>query len=74
MSDTVGRLSLGLGLVSIGRTSGVHGGQPLAGSAAQELIVGAGSEHGGGVSDLTGFLRASVSPWHRLLHQDPPCL
>jgi aryl-alcohol dehydrogenase-like predicted oxidoreductase len=41
MSDTVGGLRLGLGLVSIGRTWGVHGGQPLADSAAQELIVGA---------------------------------
>jgi aryl-alcohol dehydrogenase-like predicted oxidoreductase len=41
MRDTVGGLKLGLGLVSIGRTWGVHGGQPLADSAAQELIVGA---------------------------------
>ena len=32
-------LTLGLGLVSIGRTWGVHGGQPLVDSAAQELIV-----------------------------------
>jgi aryl-alcohol dehydrogenase-like predicted oxidoreductase len=41
MNDTVGGLKLGLGLVSIGRVWGVHGGAPLADSAAHELIVGA---------------------------------
>jgi aryl-alcohol dehydrogenase-like predicted oxidoreductase len=41
MCDTVGGLRLGLGLVSIGRTWGVHGGQPLSDSAAHELIIGA---------------------------------
>jgi aryl-alcohol dehydrogenase-like predicted oxidoreductase len=37
----LGELRLGLGLVSIGRVWGVHGGSPLDEAAAQELIVGA---------------------------------
>jgi aryl-alcohol dehydrogenase-like predicted oxidoreductase len=41
MSDTVGGLQLGLGLVSLGRTWGVHGGQPPSELAAHDLIVGA---------------------------------
>jgi aryl-alcohol dehydrogenase-like predicted oxidoreductase len=41
MSAPGGGMKLGLGLVSIGRPWGEHGGQPLADEAAQELIVGA---------------------------------